>query len=108
LDFQSIVSPWSIVVSDGLGLFIEEPLLLSGTISPSLEPDVSVTVHFSNSVEWKLRDKIEWSVDMEAEFFIESFSLKLNCININNLPSLVGTIVFVPNNDWLSFNIFSS
>jgi hypothetical protein len=108
LDFQSIVSPWSIIVSDGLGLFIEEPLLLSSTISPSLEPYVSVTVHFSNSVEWKLRDEIEWSVDVEAKFFIESLSLKLNCISIYDLPSLVGSVMFVPYNYWLSFNIFSS
>jgi hypothetical protein len=78
LDFQGIALPWSIVVSNSLGLLIEPPLLLCNIVSPSLEPHVSVTVHLSNSVEWELGDKIEWSVDVESEFFIESLGLKLN------------------------------
>jgi hypothetical protein len=108
LDFQSIVLPWSIVVSDSLGLLIEPPLLLLDIVSPSLEPHISVTVHLSNSVEWELGNKIEWSVDVESKFFIDSLSLKLDCININDLPSLVSSVMSVPYNDCLTFNIFSS
>jgi hypothetical protein len=109
LDFQSIVLPWSIVVSNSLGLLIEPPLLLLDIVSPSLEPHVSVTVHLSNSVEWKLRDKIEWSIDVEAEFFIESLGLKLSgLIKIEYLPLLVFSSVITPNSNCLSFNILSS
>jgi hypothetical protein len=54
LDFKAVVSPSVVVVSDDLSDFIESPLLLLDVVSPSLEPNVSVAVHFSNSVEWKL------------------------------------------------------
>jgi hypothetical protein len=42
-----------VVALDGLGYLIEEPLLLSGALSPSLEPDIVGTMAFSNSVEWQ-------------------------------------------------------
>jgi hypothetical protein len=64
-------------------------------------------VHLSNSVEWKFRDEIEWSVDMESEFLIQSFCLGLYLVNIKYLPSLVGTVVSVVNLNSLSFNILS-
>jgi hypothetical protein len=68
-----------LVVSNGLGLFIEEPLLseLDTIIPSSLEQPGVSTVHGSNSVEWKLRDNVEWSIDVEAKFFVESLSLNL-------------------------------
>jgi hypothetical protein len=75
LDVKAVVLP--VVVSNSLGLFIEPELLLSYILSPSLEDHVGSTKHFSNSVEWKLRDKVEWSVDVEAELFIESLGLGL-------------------------------
>jgi hypothetical protein len=52
LDFKGIVFP--VVVSNGLGNLIEEPLLGSSVLSPSSLPDIVGTVAFSNSVEWKL------------------------------------------------------
>jgi hypothetical protein len=106
LNFQSIVLP--VVVSDSLGDLIEPPLLLSGVVSPSLEGHLGVSVHLSNSVEWKLRNDVEWSVDLETELFVKSLGFCLNSVNINNLPSLVGTIVSLMNNNFLSFNIFTS
>jgi hypothetical protein len=43
-----------VIVLDCLGDTIEEPLLGSDIVSPSLQPDVVGTVALSNSVEWKL------------------------------------------------------
>jgi hypothetical protein len=54
LNVKAVVLP--VVVSDGLGDFIEEELLLSLVISPSLEDHVGSSKHLSDSVKWKLRD----------------------------------------------------
>jgi hypothetical protein len=65
-------------------------------------------VHLCNSVEWKLRDNVEWSVDVESEFLIQSFSLSLCLlVKIKNLPSLVGSVVSVMNLDSCAFLILS-
>jgi hypothetical protein len=70
---------------------------------------LSVTKHLSNSVEWKLRDKVEWSVDVESEFFIQTLSLSLSLlVKIEDLPSLVGSILLVVNTNDLSFLILVS
>jgi hypothetical protein len=37
-------------------------------------------VALSNSIEWKLWDNIEWSVDVESKFFIQSLSLSLTLL----------------------------
>jgi hypothetical protein len=63
---------------------------------------------FYNSVEWKLRDEVEWSVDVEAEFFIQSLGLSLDSINIFNFPSLVSTIMSIMDDNSLTFNILRS
>jgi hypothetical protein len=106
LDVKSIVLP--VVVSDSLSDFIEPPLLLSDVVSPSLEVHCCIAVHLSNSIEWKLRDKIEWSVNVETKFFIKTLGFSL-CflIKIEYLPSLVGTVVSVVDLNFLAFNIFS-
>jgi hypothetical protein len=104
LDINAIVLP--VVVSDGLGHFIEEELLLSSIVSPSLEDHVGSSKHLSNSVEWKFRDKIEWSVDVETEFFIQSLGLSFGSfVKIDDLPFLVKSISLGMNNNWLTFNI---
>jgi hypothetical protein len=105
LDFKAVVLP--VVVSDSLGYFIEPELLLSNIVSPSLEYHVGSTEHLSNSVEWKLWDKVEWSVDVEAKFFVESLGFSLYFIDIKNLPSLVGAIMSTMNLNLLSFFILS-
>jgi hypothetical protein len=88
LDFEAVVLP--VVVSKSLRLFIEPELLVSGILSPSLKDNVSTTKHLSNSVEWKLGDKVEWSIDVEAKFFIQSLSSSLfSLVKIKNLPFLV-------------------
>jgi hypothetical protein len=46
---------------------------------------------------------------MEAEFFVESLGLKLfSSISVDNLPSLVLSVVALMGNDWLSFSVFTS
>jgi hypothetical protein len=97
-----------VVVSDSLGLFIKEELLLSLVVSPSLEDNVVGSNALSHSVEWKLRDKIEWSVDVESKLFIQSLGLSL-CflVKIENLPSLVGSIVSWVDLNFLSLVIFT-
>jgi hypothetical protein len=88
LDFEAVVLP--VVVSKSLRLFIEPELLVSGILSPSLKDNVSTTEHLSNSIEWKLGDKVEWSIDVEAKFFIQSLSSSLfSLVKIKNLPFLV-------------------
>lgn len=77
-------------------------------VSPSLKDNVVGTNALSNSVEWKFRDEIEWSVDVETEFFIESFSFSLCLlVKIKDLPSLVSTVVFSVSDDLLSFKILA-
>jgi hypothetical protein len=97
-----------LVILKSLGNSIEEPLLSQGIVSPSSLPDVVGTVALSNSVEWKLGHKVEWSVDVEPEFFVKSLGFGLYCINIDNLPSLVGSIMSLVNNNSLSLDILSS
>jgi hypothetical protein len=88
LDVEAIVLP--VVVSDSLGDFIEPELLLSLIVSPSLEDHVGSAKHFSNSVEWELRDNVEWSIDVESKFFVQSLGLSLvSLIEIKDSPSLV-------------------
>jgi hypothetical protein len=88
LDIKWVALP--VVALNGLGYLIEEPLLLSGTRSPSLEPDIVGTVAFSNSLEWQSWSHIEWSVDMEAELIVHSLgSILIRLINIDDLPLLV-------------------
>jgi hypothetical protein len=52
LNVKAVVLP--VVVSDSLAHFIEEELLLSDIVSPSLEDNVGSSEHLNNSVEWKL------------------------------------------------------
>jgi hypothetical protein len=75
LDVEAIVCP--VFVPDGLGDLVEPELLLSLVVSPSLEDHVGSSEHLSNSVKWKLRDKIEWSVDVETEFLVQTLGFCL-------------------------------
>jgi hypothetical protein len=97
-----------VVVLDGLGDLIEVPLLGSCVLSPSSQPDVVGTMAFSDSLEWQSGSDVEWSVDVESKFFVQSLSFSLCLlIEIKYLPSLVGTIVSTMNLDSLHFNIFT-
>jgi hypothetical protein len=98
-----------VVVLDGLGDSIEVPLLSSGIVSPSLQPDIVGTMALDNSVEWKFGDKVEWSVDVESEFFVESLGSELlSLVNIDDLPFLISSLLISVNNNCLSFIILGS
>jgi hypothetical protein len=72
------------------------------------QPGVS-TIHFSNSVEWKFGDNVEWFIDHETEFLIESLGLNFVClVNIKNLPLLICSIVVSVNTNLGSFFVFAS
>jgi hypothetical protein len=102
LDFNGVVLP--VVVSDSLGDLIKEELLLSGVLSPSLKDHVGSTEHLYHSVEWKLRNDVEWSIDIEAKFFIKTLGLSLCLlVKIEYLPSLVSTVMSVVYSNSLTF-----
>jgi hypothetical protein len=104
-DSHAIVLPLPIV--DGLCLFFEVPLLLFGTV-PSLMPHVTKTMHVCNSVEWKFRNNVERSIDVESEFFIQSLCLNfISVFHIDNLPFLVGLASIGLELNWLRFKIFA-
>jgi hypothetical protein len=97
------------VISNGLSPLIKEELLLFLVLSPSLEDHVSSTEHLNHSVEWKLRNNIEWSINLEAKFFIESLCLYLvSLVNIKNCPLLVSSIVISENTNLGSFLVLAS
>jgi len=87
-----------IVVLDCFRNSIEVPLLSSSIVSPSSEDNVVSSNTFSNSLHWKTGSNVEWSIDMEAKLFIESFSPFLRSIvDIDNLPPLLNGVVLVLN-----------
>jgi hypothetical protein len=106
LDVPTVVLP--VVVSDSLGDFVEPELLLSLIVSPSLEDHVGSAKHFSNSVEWEFRNKVEWSVDVETEVIIHSLGLCLgSLVKIENLPFLVLLSSVVSNTNGISFFVLA-
>jgi hypothetical protein len=107
LDFHSIVLP--VVGSDGFADWIEIVLLVLSVDNVPVESDMSSTVALNNSLHWKSRDNVERSIDMESEFFIETFFWNwFSFIKIDNIPSLVCSIMSLPGNNSLSFNILCS
>jgi len=96
-------------VQDSLGGLIKLPLLSCSSLDPSSEINISVSVHLSNSLHWKSRSDVEWSVDVESELFVNSLGLfLLGLIKIDDIPSLVCLSMVVPYNSWSSFFICSS
>jgi hypothetical protein len=90
LDIQGVALP--VVVLESLGDFIEVPLLGSNILSPSLQPNVVGSMAFNDSLHWHSGSNIEWSVDMEAEFLVETLgSSSRGFVNVKNLPPLVGS-----------------
>jgi hypothetical protein len=82
-----------VVVLEGLGDLIEVPLLSVCILSPSLEPNVVSTMAFNDSLHWHSRSNIERSVDVETEFFVESFGSNWLClVKIDNLPLLISIV----------------
>jgi len=96
-------------VQESLAGSIELPLLSCSILDPSSEVHISVSVHFHNSSEWKSGSDVEWSVDMESEFFTESFLWSwFGFIKIDDLPSLVRSTMLLPSNDLPCFFILST
>jgi hypothetical protein len=69
-------------------------------------------VALSNSLHWHSRSDIEWSIDVESEFLVETLGSNLvSLIKIDDLPSLIGIVVLVVvllfNTNSLTFLILS-
>jgi len=95
-----------VVILNSLRDFIEVPLLGSDIVSPSLEPDIVSSVAFSNSLHWESGSNVEWSIDVESKFFIQSLGLSLGCfVKIKDSPFLVVFTSVVSNTNSLSFFI---
>jgi hypothetical protein len=58
-----------VVILDGLGNTIEEPLLRFVIDSSSLHHNIVGTNTFGNSTKWKFGHNVEWSIDMEPKVF---------------------------------------
>jgi cyanate permease len=73
VNFHNVVLP--VLIENELGSLIESPLgMYSMSWSPSSMVDPLVTVHGHDSLHRHFRSDVEWSVDMEAEFFVHSLS----------------------------------
>jgi hypothetical protein len=96
-----------VIVSNGLGNFIKPKLLVFSIVSPSLKYNIGTSEHFSNSVEWKLRNNIEWSINVETKLFIQTFSGSLfGFVKVKYLPFLVSFSGITPNTNLGSFFVF--
>jgi len=87
--------------SDGQRLLMEVPDLGSSSIW-SLDDKVSVVDQVNVPVVWKLRHNVEWSFDVETEFFVQ-FSLSwfaLPFVSIDDIPLLVDLAVL-----WSGFDV---
>ena len=103
MDINGSVLP--VVVLDGLGFDVEVPLLCLGVLSPSSESEIGA-VGFSDSLHWESGSDVEWSVNMESEVLVESFTLFLrSLVYIDDSPSLISSTVSLVNNNILHFNI---
>jgi hypothetical protein len=66
-------------------------------------------VTFDNSSEWKFRDNVEGSVDVESEVFADSFNLRtLGLVKVDNCPSLVSSSVVTEYSNSVAFLVFAS
>jgi hypothetical protein len=66
-------------------------------------------VALSNSIEWKLGDKVEWSVDMESKVFAYTLGLNGLCfVKIDHIPDLSFRSIVAPYLNWVAFLVFSS
>jgi hypothetical protein len=103
-DLQVMCLSWALDIEwlavvlglNGQWLLVEPPGLGVSSIS-SLDDHVSVVDKIKVSSWWQLGDDVEWSFDIEAEFFIEfSFSwFSLPFIGIDDIPLLVDSTMLV-------------
>jgi len=107
VSLDSMCLPLSI--SDSLGCLIEGEELILSTLLPSVEVDPSSTVALHDSLHWHVGSEVEWSVDVETEFFIESLSLILGSfVKIDDIPFLADTISVLSDNNLSGFLVSGS
>ena len=80
--------------------------MLFNILSPSLQNNVVGSNTLGNSIEGEFRDNVEWSVDVETEFFVKSLGFSFCLfVKVEDLPSLICTIMSVVNLNCLTFDI---
>jgi len=83
--------------------------MILSVLNPSVEMHPSTTVASDESLHWHVRSDIEWSVDVETEFFIESFSFTLSSlVKIDDIPFLVNLTCVLSDNNLSSFLILGT
>jgi hypothetical protein len=98
-----------VVVLDCLGNSIEEPLLRSIVVSLSLHHNIVRSNALGNSSKWKLRNKVEWSIDVESPIFVNAFSLwAFGFVKIEYSPFLVKATIITINSNFASFLVLST
>lgn len=74
-----------------------------------LKNKVSSSNNLNDSSHWQSRHNVEWSVVMESEPSVDSSGrIFLLLVEIEDVPSLVGTIMSVINLNVLTFGISCS
>jgi len=86
---------------------VEDELLTLISSDVALENKVG-SVECENSVHWEHAYKLEWSIDVKTELFVESLDLLLELINVNKLPLLTKSVVSWGNLGLCGFLIFVS
>jgi hypothetical protein len=77
---------------------------LGHVLSPSLEYDVVGTDALSNSVQRKLGDNVEWSIDLETEVLVQTLcSSLISFVKIKNIPLLAVASIVVHDINCISF-----
>ena len=94
---------------NGQGLLMEVPDLSLSSIS-SLDDHVSVVDEIKISVCWQFRDDVEWSFNIESEHLVEFSLLWIfwHFVSVDDIPLLVESLMFVPDDDVSVFSIYSS
>jgi hypothetical protein len=93
---------------DGLGSSIEDEVLTESVSGWSgiFEDEVVGTDAFNDSLHEHLGDDEEWSVDFQAEVFVQSLSLDLlGFVSVDELPLLRLGAVLLEGNNTVTFLI---
>jgi hypothetical protein len=98
-----------VVILQSLSDWIEEPLLSLSILDVSSLLNIVSSNTFSNSLHWKSRSDVEWSISIESEVLVETLLFSLaGLVNIKDCPLLVVALIVAPDSDRSSFFVFTS
>lgn len=98
-----------VVVLQSLCNWVKEPLLGLSILHVSLKLDIVGSNTFSNSLHWKSGSDKEWSVSVETEIFVKSFTFSLSSlVGVEDSPLLMVTSIVAPNTNGMTFFVLTS